>query len=272
MKSICTFFPASIFLLFVSCSTPKNINYISIPPTDSSHVVIHQSFEVPIQVGDQLAITVSALNALSAMPYNLPGGMVSSAGSGMGSSGNSMSGGAGGGGGRGITVEQDGNILYPQLGAIKVEGLTRSQLRDLLVARLKTYLTDPIVTVDLINFRITVLGEVTNQGTRPVPDGRINILEAVAQSGGVTQYGQRHSVMVIREIKGRRQFGNVNLLSNSIFSSPYYRLQQNDIVYVPAVENKPTVDQETKSRNLGVVASVVGLVSTLAFLIFNIVR
>ncbi len=246
MKSTVYFFSV-VFIVFLlaSCTTPKNINYLSSYPRDSSYTYIYQGFEVPIQVGDEVAVTVSALNPTSAIPYTLP---------------------------KGITVDQDGKILYPQLGAIKVEGLTRSQFRDLLITRLKTYLTDPVVTVDFLNFKITVLGEVAKPGTINLPQGRINILEALAQAGDLTVYGKKTPVTVIRENKGRREFGYINLLSNSLFTSPYYRLQQNDIVYVQGVENKPTVEEQVNARKLSYTTSVLAIVSTLGLLIFQILK
>ncbi|WP_207492025.1 polysaccharide biosynthesis/export family protein [Aridibaculum aurantiacum] len=203
---------------------------------------------MPIQVGDVLAITVSALNPTSATPYNLPLGN------------------------KGITVEQDGRIVYPQLGLLRVAGLTRSQVRDLMVSRLRTYLTEPVVTVDFVNFKVTVLGEVNAQGVINVPDGKINILEAIARSGDLTIYGKRFPVTVVRETNGRREFGYVNLLSNSIFSSPYYRLQQNDIVYVQADERKPTVDDQISARRFTTVTSVLAILSTLTLLVLNLIR
>ncbi len=244
MKSAFSFFCSIVIIvLLASCTTPKNVNYLSSYPRDSSYTYIYQSFEVPIQVGDELSITVTALNPASAIPYTLP---------------------------KGITVDQDGKILYPQLGPIKVEGLTRSQFRDMMISRLKTYLTDPVVTVDFLNFKVTVLGEVVKPGTISLTQGRINILEALAQAGDLTVYAKKTPVMVIRENKGRREFGYVNLLSNSIFTSPYYRLQQNDIVYVQAVENKPTSEEQVTSRKLSYLTSVLAVVSTLALLIYNI--
>jgi polysaccharide export outer membrane protein len=244
MKSTLLFFGSTLVIfLLASCTTQKNINYLSSYPRDSSYTYIYQGFEVPIQVGDELAVTVTALNPASAIPYTLP---------------------------KGITVDQDGKILYPQLGAIKVEGLTRSQFRDMMITRLKTYLTDPVVTVDFLNFKVTVLGEVAKPGTITLPQGRINILEALAQAGDLTVYGKKTPVMVIRENKGRREFGYVNLLSNSIFTSPYYRLQQNDIVFVQGVENKPTVEQEVNARKLSYTTSVLAIVSTIGLLVLNI--
>jgi polysaccharide biosynthesis/export protein len=236
-----------VALLITSCNSQKNLNYLSYYPQDSSHTFIQQGFEVPIQVGDQLAITVSALNQKSAEPYNVPNG-------------------------KSVTVEQDGKISYPQLGSIKAEGLTRTQLRDVLQSRLKTYLTDPVVTIDFLNFRVTVLGEVARPGTLTSPDGKLNILQALAETGDLTNYAKKYPVMVIRENKGRREFGYVNLLSNSIFSSPYYRLQQNDIVFVQHVENKPTVNSELALRKIGVITSVVSIITTLTFLVLNFTK
>jgi polysaccharide biosynthesis/export protein len=252
-----------VLTVFASCRTTKTVNYFSNPTNDSSHTYIYQSFEVPIQVGDQLSIVVSALNPSSAAPYNLPG----MASGGPLGSGGSISGGAS----KGITVEQDGRIMYPQLGYVKAEGLTRSQLRDLLVTRLKTYLTDPVVSVDFINFKVSVIGEVGRPGILTSPDGKLNILEALAQSGDLTRYAEKSPVMIIRENKGRREFGYVSLLSKSIFSSPYYRLQQNDVIYVRSIENKPTVEEETSARKLSYIATIVSLVSTLSFLIYTLI-
>jgi polysaccharide export outer membrane protein len=247
MKCTALVIVASILtFLLSSCYTQKNLNYLSIPPQDSSSTYIQQGYEVAIQPGDDISIVVSALNPASATPYNLPPGS------------------------KGITVDQDGKILYPQLGALKVEGLTRSQLRDLLITRLKTFLTDPVVTVDFLNFKVTVLGEVAHPGTISLPSGRLNILEAIAQSGDLTTYAKKTPVMVIRENKGRRAFGYVNLLSHSVFSSPYYRLQQNDIVYVAAAENKPTASQEVSQRRLALVTSLVGIAATITILAYNI--
>lgn len=230
-----------------SCRTAKNINYFSFNGNDSSHLLIQESFDVPVKVGDQLVIVVSALNPASAGPYNLPSGT------------------------RGLIVDTEGNILYPQLGSVRVAGLTRIQIRDLLISKLKTFLTDPVVTVDFFSFKVSVLGEVQTPGTISSIDGKINILEALAQTGDLTGYAKRSPIMVIRENKGRREFGYVDITSKSIFSSRYYRLQQNDIVYVPSVENKRTVDQENSQRRFQTLTTIVSLVTTVAIFIYSFV-
>ena len=235
-------------LFFTSCLTEKTVNYLTTYPSDSSHTYIHSSYEVPIQPGDQLSIIVSALNQQSALPYNLPPTA------------------------KGVTVEQDGRILYPQLGFIKAEGLTRTQLRDVILTRLRTYLTDPVVTLDFLNFRVTVLGEVAHPGTLSPSDGKINILEAIAQAGDITMYGKKYPVRIIRENKGRREFGYVNLTSHSVFTSPYYRLQQNDIVFVESVENKPTATVQQTQARLSLFATLVTVLSTLTLVYYTVTR
>jgi polysaccharide export outer membrane protein len=205
---------------------------------------IQESYEVPIKVGDQLSISVTSLKPEYAIPYNVPNGKF-------------------------LSVDGDGNIQFPQLGSIKAVGLTRSQLRTSLTNKLKTFIVDPAVFVDFASFKITVLGEVGRQGTITVPDGKINILEAIAQSGDITMYGKKNQVMIIREKNGLREFGYVNLLSHDFFTTPYFRLQQNDIIYVKA-ENKPSVTEQTALRKISFATTILGVVTTITFLILSI--
>lgn len=235
-------------ILASSCSTTKQIPYFSTPTFDSSHLFVFENYEVPIQIGDQLSIVISALNPASAAIYNFPQGT------------------------KGVTVDRDGHINMPQLGKIRVTGLTLPQLKELLQSRLKTFVTDPVVMIDFVNFKITVLGEVASQGPINVPDGRINIIEAIAQAGDITAYGKKHQVQIIRESNGRREFGWVNLYSPSVFTTPYYRLRQNDIIYVHPDENKP-VQKENKFReSFSLITSLIGIVTTVVFAIIQFTK
>jgi len=137
-------------------------------------------------------------------------------------------------------VDENGNINFPVLGPIRVAGLTLSDTRDTLNRKLKTYLKDPIVNLRLLNFRITVLGEVARPGAYTVPNERVNVLDAIGMAGDLGNYGRRDNILVIREQNGKRQFGHLNLKSRDIFTSPYFYLQQNDIVYVEPLEQKTT--------------------------------
>jgi polysaccharide export outer membrane protein len=235
-----------LFAALASCRTSQSLDYFTYPAYDSSHMFVYESFEVPIKLGDQLSIVLTSLKPEYAIPYMVPPG-------------------------KNLTVDEDGNIQYPQLGTIKVVGLTRNQLRDLLTNKLKVYLIDPIVLVDFVNFKITVMGEVGRQGTISVPDGKINILEALAQSGDITQYGRKDAVVIIREKNGMREFGYVNLLSHNFFTTPYYRLQQNDIVYVRS-ENKPPVSEQALTRKISFASTILGAITTVTFLILTLTR
>jgi polysaccharide biosynthesis/export protein len=249
-----------LIISFAACKTQKaNLNYFSADRRDSSYNRIWQDYEAKIQPGDKLAINVTALNPESARPYSLSAG--SSSGTGMG------------GQTPGITVDPNGSILYPQLGFIKAAGLTKGELRDTLLNRLKIYLTDPVVTVDFVNFKITVLGEVGKQGPISVPDGSITLLEALGAAGDITMTGMRDSVIVIRESGDKREFGYVNLLSNTAFKSPYFALRQNDVVYVPMNERKvKTENEQVFVRNLSIITSVLAVLSTVGLLILNLTK
>ncbi len=238
--------------IFTACKTSKvNQNYFSSDKRDSSHNRIWQSYDSKIQTGDKLLISVSALNPASAQIYSLaPNG---SAGA--------------------VTVDATGNILYPQLGSIKAAGFTRNELRDIILSKLATYLKDPTVSVEFANFKVTVLGEVEKQGQILIADGKLTILEALGHSGDITEFGRRDSILIVREKDGVREFGHVNLLSNDVFKSPYFSLRQNDVIYVPMVKSKAYVsDKEQKPFNFTTISSILGIVTTVAFLIINIVR
>ena len=242
------FLVLSAFLVtqITSCSPAKDLDFFSYPAYDSSHMFVQESYEVPIKVGDQLSITLSALKPEYAVPYSVPFS-------------------------RNLSVDDDGYILYPQLGPIKAVNLTRNQLRDLLINKLKVYLVDPVVLVEFVNFKVTVMGEVGREGTIQVPTAKINILEAIAQAGDITTYGRRESVTIIREKNGIREFGYVNLLSHNFFTSPYYRLQQNDIIYVRS-HNKPNLTGQNFQKKISLGTTILSVITTITFLIIAITR
>jgi polysaccharide export outer membrane protein len=173
-----------------------------------------------IQKNDILAITVSSLNPEATAIFNAP---------------NAPAGGPGAAAeATGYLVNSEGNIQFPIIGNIKAEGLTKSQLKDNITRTLvsKQLLVDPIVTVRFVNFRVTVLGEVNRPTVVTVPNEKISLLEALGLAGDLTIYGKRQNIMIIREEKDQKIVKRVNLNSSEIFTSPYYYLQSNDIVYV----------------------------------------
>ncbi|MGN6566703.1 MAG: polysaccharide biosynthesis/export family protein [Flavipsychrobacter sp.] len=136
------------------------------------------------------------------------------------------------GGGNAFLVDADGYMDYPVLGKVKAAGLTVRQVKDLLAQKLKDYVKDPVVEARIINYKVTVLGEVAHPGFVVAPNQKISILDALAASGDITITGRKDNVLIIRETEGTREFAHLNLNSINVFSSPYYYLKQNDIVYV----------------------------------------
>jgi polysaccharide export outer membrane protein len=242
-----------------ACNTQKNLGSIVYfnQPGDTALARIVQNYEPVIRPGDRLRIVVDAANALSVAPYNLGG-----------------SGGAAGGASAtiGYIVEADGNIHFPQLGKIEVAGLKRKELVDLLTGKLVKFVNDPIVSVEFLNFKITVLGEVGRPGTINVPDGKVTIIDAIGLAGDLPLTARRDNIMVLREKNGQREFGRINMLSKNAFSSPYFVLQQNDVVYVELTSAKVAASDQTFSRNLSIASGVLSLLTTVTFLVITAIK
>jgi polysaccharide export outer membrane protein len=148
----------------------------------------------------------------------------------------------------GYLVDVDGNIEHHRLGVIHAEGLTKQQLAAEIKKRLTVpveLLKDPTVIIRFLNYKVSVLGEVSKPGTIPVPGERMTILEAIGLAGDITQYGLKNNVRVIREIDGRRETGMIDLSSKNFFNSPYYNLLQNDVVLVQASDKKQKAEEQT---------------------------
>ncbi|MFA7688415.1 MAG: polysaccharide biosynthesis/export family protein [Moheibacter sp.] len=157
-------------------------------------------------------------------------------------------------------VDAEGYIEYPVLGKIKLGGLTRPEAMSHMKTLLAEYIIDPGVTLQITNFKVTVLGEVSNPGTYTLPNERITILEALGLAGDLTLYGVRNNVLVIRETGEEKTFHRVDLTSDAVFSSPVYFLKQNDVVYVEPNQARTTTS--TYSSNYALFISVAGLIVT----------
>ncbi|WP_179345077.1 polysaccharide biosynthesis/export family protein [Winogradskyella ursingii] len=166
-------------------------------------------------------------------------------------------------------VDYDGNIDFPVLGKIKVEGLTRTEVTSLLTERISEYATEPIVNVRLVNFTVTVLGEVSNPGTFTIQDERITLLEALGLADDLTIFGKRDNLLLIREVEGEKRFATIDLTTINAVNSPLYYLQQNDVIYVEP--NNARVRASTYNQNNSVLISAIGTLTTIitVFLINN---
>ena len=230
-------------LLLASCNpkTYKQINYLQDIQKDTLMAMgINQG--IVIQPQDQLSIVVSSRTPELALQFNLP---ITSyqAGSEIVSSGGANQ--------RlmGYVVSNEGMINFPVLGTIPVAGKTRWELQNLIRDEIAAggYIKDPIVTVEFMNFKISVLGEVTSPGTYGISGDKITIFQALALARDLTIYGRRDAVEVIREQNGQRKVYVMDLRDTDIFSSPGYYLQQNDVVYV--VPNSVRAGQSTINEN-----------------------
>lgn len=187
-----------------------------------------------IQEGDQLNILVSAFEELAVRPFNR------ATMAGTGEAGAAQSSGSGSSQGSEYVVRADGTIIFPVLGSIYCKGMTQQQLKEDIESRLKRYITDPMVTITLANFNIFVLGEVNGLGLKTSPTEKLNIFQAIALAGDLTYEANRTNVKLIRTsaVTGKDEGTSLDLSEASIVNSPYYFLQQNDILYVEPHRNK----------------------------------
>ena len=209
---------------------------------------ITNDIDIKIQPDDALFILVKTLEPEASEAYNLfPTTNVST----LSNSGNPTI--------TGYLVDSKGYIDFPVLGPIQVGGLTVDEAKALLIEKLKPHLVNPVVNIRFLNFRVSVLGEVGGPRTLTVPGERITILEAIGQAGDLTPYSNRKNILVIREQNGKRDFGYVNLHSPEVFDSPYFYLQQNDIVYVEPVKQATAQVRDPISEILPIVSGILSI-------------
>jgi polysaccharide biosynthesis/export protein len=250
----------SIAIFLVSCSSQKKVPYNYIENvTDTTAKDAVKNFEPLIQKNDLLSIQVysnSTKPEVSDVLYNPP------ALSGAGGSSSSA-------GGGGYLVDINGNIKFPRIGIIHAEGLTKEQLSDTVTSKIGDALENPTVIVRFLNYRISVLGEVGHPGDFSIPYEKVTIFEAISLAGDIPVTGKRDNVKIIREVNGNREIGTIDLTSKNVFESPYYNLQQNDVVLVDVKKSKATqLDQFVEMRRITLALS---LISSLA-LLYNIFK
>lgn len=248
-----------VAVFLTACTSTKKIIYLQdVVPLKQQE--IEQKYEVIIHSDDLLAIMVNSRDPELALPFNMP--MITYQ-LGSASTGQQRV--------LGYLVDTNGNIDFPILGQIHAEGLTRMQLTELIKNRLieGDLIKDPIVTVQFLNFKISVMGEVGRPGSFTISGDRITLLEALSMAGDLTIYGRRDRVGVIRENDGKRTILFHDLRSAEIFNSPCYYLQQNDIVYVEPNKAKSGQSSINQNNSIGVWVSVISLLTTIAVLIFK---
>ena len=176
--------------------------------------------------------------------------------------------GTGGSTTQGYLVDNDGYIQFPRVGKLKADGLTKPQLAEEIRKKLETDLKNPSVIIRLINFQITMLGEVAKPGPISLPSEKVTILQAIGLAGDVSIYGKKDDVVVLREVDGAWEHGKVDLSSKKLFESPYYFLRQNDVVLVNPNKNKARLSDQVFNQRLGIAFSIINTIA----LLYNVFR
>lgn len=218
-------FSIGILMMLGSCATPNVAYFEGVTPGDLEEVA--HPIDIRIRPDDKISILVNSKDPLLANLFNLPA-MTRT----IGSTGTSSSGGSGV---SGYTVNKEGNIDFPVLGAIYVAGMTREEIAAYIKEELiqKNLVKDPIVTVEFMNLTVSVLGEVASPGRYNIDKDRFTLLEALSMAGDLTIFAKRDNVLVQRDENGKKVLYRVNLNSGQdLYASPVYYLQQNDVVYV----------------------------------------
>lgn len=250
---------AAAVLLMASCGSSRKFVYLNDMVPGESYPINVESGTV-VHVNDRLDIKVSCKNLELAVPFNTQTGayQVSTDGS-VKTAGVDLA-------EKGYRVDADGNIVFPILGKINVEGKSIKEVSELIESMIEegNYIKDSEVSIEFLNFKYTVLGAVNGKGTYTVDGDRITIIEAIAKAGDVTKAARLDRIAVIRMVDGKQQIFYNDIRTADIFMSPTYYLQQNDIVYVePKYKDRSAGDKAWQ-----ITSSVISVVSLFSSIIW----
>ncbi len=233
-----------------SCTPTKNATYFA--DISDSALIRLPDMKRPEQVimpDDMLEIKIMGANEVTAGIFNTFGG-VSTAGSAAGAPV--------------YTVDGKGEIELAYVGKIKAAGLTRDELKEPIKNDVSKYLKDVMISIRFTNFRFTVLGEVRVPGSYVLPTDKVTILEALGQAGDMTQFARKNNVRIVRDSSGRREIAKIDFTEKKLFTSPFYYLQRNDVVYVEPLKNKGQNEQFAKASTIvTTLASLIAITITI---------
>ena len=247
-----------VFFSIIGCTNSRKAIYFN-NLSDTTFTSAFVENQLVIQKNDLISISVSSLNPDASMVFNTPNLPTVTTTTANGST-TQMT---------GYLVNSEGVIQFPVLGTIRATGLTKKQLSDTLVKKLvtKKLLVDPIVSIRFLNFRVTVMGEVARPTVITVANERISLLEAIGLAGDLTIYAKRDNVLLIREENGEKIIRRINLNSNEIFTSEFYYLKPNDIIYAEPNNAKITASSNTR-QILPIVLSALSFVAIILTRVF----
>lgn len=260
-KSIKIFALMLVALSAASCVTQKKMTYMQdANPSreDSINAHFEAQSETVIRCGDALTIFVSALDKEAVAPYNLPAVAFAAPGSTQVQTTPML---------MYYIVDEAGDVELPVLGKVHVAGLRRPEVEQHVKELLSKQVLNPIVQVNLVGAKVSIMGEVNHPMQVSLGRGRLTILEALAAAGDLTPYGRRDNVLITREVEGKIEMARVDLRSADLITSPYYFLQQNDVVYV-----SPNQVRVVNSANAGLWLSTVSTIASAATVIVTVIN
>ena len=252
--------------LLVACQSYKKVPYFQDVEVVNEANQQEKLYDARIMPKDLLTIVVSCTNPELAIPFNLT--VASNASLAASTSSNVTTQAAL----QPYLVDNEGNINFPVLGELKLGGLTKREAEQLILDKLKPYMKEtPIVTVRMVNYKISVIGEVARPGTFTISNEKVNLLEALAMAGDMTVYGLRDNVKLIREdANGKQQIVTLDLNKAETILSPYYWLQQNDIIYV--TPNKAKARNSDVGNSTSLWFSATSILVSIVSLLVNILK
>lgn len=258
---------ALFVLLLGACSVPKDVVYFqgvdALTPEQVSKM--NQAYTSKICPDDLLTITVTAWDPTVVTPFNPPVYAYAIQGETSTVSSSQL---------RTYLVDQEGDINFPVLGKIHVAGLTKQQLSDKMQEMISPYVKDALVNVQIVNYKVTMMGEVSRPGAISVKNDRLSILDAIGQVGDLTINANRKNILVIRDNNGEKEFARLDITEPDIFTSPYYYLQQNDVVYVEPNNAKKRNARYSQAQqySITVFSSILSAVSVITTVILAITK
>lgn len=250
-----------ISLCFFGCTSQKKVAYFYDLNAESAETInevfntVHESRIVP---GDMLSIVISGLDPIAVAPFNLPVVAYARPGSDQLYNTPSL---------QAYLVDVNGYINFPIVGKIYLAGLKKSEAIEKIKYELSNHLKDIVVTIQFLNYKITVLGEVNRPGVYSIDNERVTVLDALGLAGDMSIYGKRPNVLVGRENNGKMEFCRLNLNTDEVFTSPYYYLQQNDFVYV-----EPNNMRALTSQNIPLYLSTLSTLASMATVIISVAK
>ena len=251
-------------VVMAGCTSYKNVPYLQ----NAEEIMAAQAelplYDAKIMPKDLLTVTVNTTDPEAAAPFNMTVQTAQNLATSRTSYSQPVL--------QQYLVNNEGSIDFPVLGTLKVGGLTKNEAEDMIREKLKPYLKEvPIVTVRMSNYKISVLGEVARPGTFTVSNEKVNVLEALAMAGDLTIWGMRDNVKLVREdAAGKREIIELDLTNAEIITSPYYYLQQNDILYISP--NKTKAKNSDVGQSTSLWFSATSILVSLASLLYNILK